>query len=206
MTRIKICGITSPDDAALAVEAGADALGFNFVPGTPRCMAPEIAGAIIAGLAPFVTCVGVFLDQPLEEVLRASAVAGVGAVQLHGSEGEDFARRIPLKVIKAIPATDAAGLRRMVGYPAHAFLLDSHRAGEAGGTGRTFPWDLAREARRHGRIVLAGGLTPENVAEAVRRARPFAVDVASGVERRPGVKDPQKVRDFVAAVRRADAA
>ena len=206
MTRIKICGITTPEEAALAVDAGADALGFNFVPGTPRCMAPEIAGAIIAGLAPFVTCVGVFLDQPLEEVLRASAVSGVGAVQLHGSEGEDFARRIPLKVIKAIPATDAAGLRRMVGYPAHAFLLDSHRAGEAGGTGRTFPWDLAREARRHGRIVLAGGLTPENVAEAVRRVRPFAVDVASGVERRPGVKDPQKVRDFVAAVRGADAA
>jgi phosphoribosylanthranilate isomerase len=206
MTRIKICGITGPDDAALAVEAGADALGFNFVPGTPRCIAPEIAGAIIAGLAPFVTCVGVFLDQSLEEVLRASAVAGVGAVQLHGCEGEDFARRIPLKVIKAIPVTDAASLRVMAGYPAHAFLLDSHRAGEAGGTGQTFPWDLAREARRHGRIVLAGGLTPGNVTEAVRRVRPFAVDVASGVERRPGVKDPQKVRDFVAAVRRADAA
>ncbi|HEY7676003.1 MAG TPA: phosphoribosylanthranilate isomerase [Candidatus Methylomirabilis sp.] len=206
MTRIKICGITDPDDAALAVEAGADALGFNFVPGTPRCIPPEIAGAIIAGLPPFVTCVGVFLDQSLEDVLRASAVAGVGAVQLHGSEGEDFARRIPLKVIKAIPVSDAASLRRMLGYPAHAFLLDSHRDGEAGGTGRTFPWDLAREAGRHGRIVLAGGLTPANVAEAVRCVRPFAVDVASGVERRPGVKDPQKVRDFVAAVRRADAA
>jgi phosphoribosylanthranilate isomerase len=206
MTRIKICGITGPDDAALAIEAGADALGFNFVPGTPRCIAPEIAGAIIAGLAPFVTCVGVFLDQSLEVVLRASAVAGVGAVQLHGCEGADFARRIPLKVIKAIPVSDAASLRVMAGYPAHAFLLDSHRAGEAGGTGQTFPWDLAREARRHGRIVLAGGLTPGNVAEAVRRVAPFAVDVASGVERRPGVKDPQKVRDFVAAVRRADAA
>ena len=204
MTRIKICGITGPEDACLAVEAGADALGFNFVPGTPRCVAPEIAGAIIAGLPPFVTTVGVFLDQPLEEVLRAAAVAGVGAVQLHGTEGADFARRIPLKVIKAIALSDRAGLAAMVGYPAHAFLLDSHRAGSAGGTGQTFPWDLALEARRHGRILLAGGLTPENVAEAVRRVRPFAVDVASGVERRPGVKDPQKVRRFVAAVRRAD--
>ena len=204
MTRIKICGITDPEGAALAVEAGADALGFNFVPGTPRRIAPEIAGAIIAGLPPFVACVGVFLDQSLEDVLRAAAVAGVGAVQLHGTEGADFARRIPLKVIKAIAISDAASLRVMPGYPAHAFLLDSHRAGEAGGTGRTFPWELAREARRHGRIVLAGGLTPENVTEAVRRVRPFAVDVASGVERAPGVKDPQKVRDFVAAVRRAD--
>ena len=205
MTRIKICGITGLEDASLAVEAGADALGFNFVPGTPRCVAPEIAGAIIAGLAPFVASVGVFLDQPLEDVLRVAAVAGVGAVQLHGTEGADFARRIPLKVIKAIAVADRKSLAVMAGYPAHAFLLDAHRAGSAGGTGRTFPWDLAMEAGRHGRILLAGGLTPENVGEAVRRVRPYAVDVASGVERRPGVKDPQKVRDFVAAVRRADA-
>jgi phosphoribosylanthranilate isomerase len=205
MTRIKICGITGPEDAAMGVEAGADALGFNFVPGTPRCVAPEIAGAIIAGLPPFVSAVGVFLDQPLEAVLRAAAVAGVGAVQLHGGEGPEYARRIPLKVIKAIAVRDGASLASMPGYPAHAFLLDSHRPGEAGGTGQPFPWDLALEARRHGRIVLAGGLTPENVGEAVRRVRPFAVDVASGVERSPGVKDPQRVRDFIAAVRRADA-
>lgn len=205
MTRVKICGITGPEDAALAAEAGAAALGFNFVPGTPRCLSPEIAGAIIAGLPPFVTAVGVFLDQPLEEVLRTAALAGVGAVQLHGSEGPDYARRIPLKVIKAIPVAGRASLAGLAGYPAHAFLLDSHRAGAPGGTGRTFDWELALEARRQGRIVLAGGLTPQNVAEAVRRVRPFAVDVASGVESRPGVKDPQKVRDFIAAVRGADA-
>jgi phosphoribosylanthranilate isomerase len=108
-------------------------------------------------------------------------------------------------VIKALAVRDRASLAAMAGYPAQAFLLDSHRTGEAGGTGQIFPWDLALEARRHGRIVLAGGLTPENVGEAVRRVRPFAVDVASGVERSPGVKDPKKVRDFVAAVRRADA-
>ena len=204
MTRIKICGITSPEDAALAVEAGADALGFNFVPGTPRCVAPEIARAVIAGLPPFVTAVGVFLDQSLEDVLRAAAVAGVGAVQLHGAEGAEFARRIPLKVIKAIAVGDPAAVASIPGYPAHAFLLDSHRTGQAGGTGQTFPWGLALEVRRHGRLVLAGGLTPENVAEAVRRVRPFAVDVASGVERSPGVKDAEKVRAFIAAVRRAD--
>lgn len=206
MTRIKLCGITGPEDAFLAVQAGADALGFNFVPGTPRCVAPEIAGAIIAGLPPFVATVGVFLNQPLEEVLRSAAVAGVGAVQLHGTEGADFARRIPLKVIKTIAVSDRDSLAAMSGYPAHAFLLDSHRPGSAGGTGQTFPWDLAREARRYAPILLAGGLNPENVGEAVRRVRPYAVDVASGVERRPGVKDPQKVRDFVAAVRRADEA
>jgi phosphoribosylanthranilate isomerase len=205
MTRIKICGITDPEGAALAADAGAAALGFNFVPGTPRCVAPEIAGAIIAGLPPFVTAVGVFLDQSLETVLRAAALAGVGAVQLHGTEGPDYVRRIPLKVIKAIAMTDRADLAAMMAYPAHAFLLDSHRAGQAGGTGRTFDWELAVEAQRHGRIILAGGLTPENVAEAVQRVRPFAVDVASGVESRPGVKDPGKVRDFIAAVRRADA-
>ncbi len=205
MTRVKICGITSPEDAGLAVEAGAHALGFNFVSGTPRCLAPEIAGAIIAGLPPLVAAVGVFLDQPLEHVLRVSALAGVTAVQLHGAEGVDYARRIPLKVIKAIAVGDAAALAAMAGYPAHAFLLDSHRTGEAGGTGQTFPWGVALEARRHGRIVLAGGLTPDNVGEAVRRVRPFAVDVASGVERSPGRKDPQKVRAFIDAVRRADA-
>jgi phosphoribosylanthranilate isomerase len=152
-----------------------------------------------------VTAVGVFLDQSLEDVLRLAAMSGVHAVQLHGTEGIAYARRIPLKVIKAVPVRDRASLAAMAAYPAAAFLLDAHRAGEPGGTGRTIPWDLVDGARRHGRIILAGGLHPGNVAEAVRRARPYGVDVASGVERAPGVKDPQKLKAFIAAVRQADA-
>jgi phosphoribosylanthranilate isomerase len=204
MTRVKICGITTAEDAAGAVEAGADALGFVFVPGTPRCIRPERAALIIAALPPLAAAVGVFVDQPLEEVLAIVNTCRLGAVQLHGEEPAAYARRLPVRVIKAIRVREAESLDGLAGYPAQAFLLDSFVEGQAGGTGITFPWALARGATRHGRIILSGGLRPETVAEAVRTVRPYGVDVSSGVERRPGQKDPEKVREFIAAVRHAD--
>ena len=204
MTRVKVCGITSREDAVAAVEAGADALGFVFVPGTPRCVHPEVAERIVGGLPPFVTSVGVFMNQPLEEVLRITARCGLQAVQLHGDEPEEYSRRIPLRVIKAVRVRDAESLRILPTYPAHAFLLDAFVEGQAGGTGTPISWELAVQAKGHAPIILSGGLRPDTVGPAVRRVRPYGVDVSSGVEVSPGRKDHQKVREFIAAVRQAD--
>jgi phosphoribosylanthranilate isomerase len=204
VTRVKICGITSREDAAAAVEAGADALGFVFVPGTPRCLHPDVAERIVGALPPFVTPVGVFVDQPLEEVVRIAARCNLQAVQLHGNEPEEFSRRIPLRVIKALRVRDVDSLRILPTYPAHAFLLDAFVEGQAGGTGTSIPWELAMRAKGHAPIILSGGLRPETVGPAVLRVRPYGVDVSSGVEASPGRKDHQKVREFIAAVRQAD--
>jgi phosphoribosylanthranilate isomerase len=204
VTRIKICGITTAGDAEGAVEAGADALGFVFVPGTPRYICPDRAASIIAALPPLVAAVGVFVDQPLEEVLATVRTCRLGAVQLHGAEPAAYAQHLPTRVIKAVRVRGAESLDALAGYPAQAFLLDAFVEGQPGGTGVAIPWAWAREAKRHGRIILSGGLRPETVAEAVRTVRPYGVDVSSGVERRPGVKDAEKVREFIAAVRRAD--
>ena len=204
MTRVKICGITTAEDAADAVAAGADALGFVFVPGTPRAVSPEAVGRIVETLPPFVTEVEVFVDRPVQDVLDIAARCGLQAVQLHGDEPAESARLISLKVIKAIRVRDAESLRPLETYPAHAFLLDAFVEGKPGGTGSVLPWDLAAQVKGPARIILSGGLRPENVDRAVRLVRPYGVDVSSGVEMRPGRKDRQKVREFIAAVRRAD--
>lgn len=204
MTRVKVCGITCREDAVAAVEAGADALGFVFVPGTPRCVRPEVAEGIVGVLPPFITPVGVFMNQPLEEVVRIAARCGLQAIQLHGDEPEAYSRRIPLRVIKAVRVRDAESLRILPTYPAHAFLLDAFVEGQPGGTGTPIAWELAVQAKGHAPIILSGGLRPETVGPAVRRVRPYGVDVSSGVEVSPGRKDHQKVREFIAAVRQAD--
>jgi phosphoribosylanthranilate isomerase len=204
VTRVKICGITSAEDAAAAVEAGADALGFVFVPGTPRLVHLDAAERIVKDLPPFVTTVGVFVDQSLEDILRIAGRCQLRAVQLHGNEPEAFSRRIPLTVIKAIRVRDARDLAPIGTYPAHAFLLDAFVEGQAGGTGTPISWDLARHATGKAPIILSGGLRPETVAQAVRTVRPYGVDVSSGVEASPGRKDHKKVREFIAAVREAD--
>ncbi len=204
MTRVKICGITSGQDAAATVAAGADALGFVFVPDSPRYIRAERAERIVAGLPPFVTSVGVFVNQALDEMLEIAARCRLQAVQLHGEESEEIARRIPLQVIKAIRVRNQESLRPVATYPAHAFLLDAYVEGKAGGPGTAFSWDLVAAVSAKVPIILSGGLRPDSVEAAVRRIRPYAVDVSSGVEFRPGEKDPQKVREFVAAVRRAD--
>ncbi len=205
MTRVKICGITSEQDAAAAVAAGADALGFVFVPGTPRQVPAALAAEITRRLPPFVAAVGVFANQPLEEVLAISGQCRLQAVQLHGDEPEAFSRALPLKVIRALRVRGEESLAPLRSYPADAFLLDAFVEGRWGGTGVTISWELARQAKGPTPIILAGGLTPETVGEAVRLVCPYGVDVSSGVEHSPGRKDHQKVREFIANVRSADA-
>ncbi len=204
MTRVKICGITSAEDAALAVDAGADALGLIFVPRTPRYVTPEAAARIIERVPPLVATVGVFVDRPLEEVVGIVAALGLHAVQLHGNEPEAYSRSVPVRVIRALRIRDAASLQPMETYPAHAFLLDAYVEGRPGGTGTPIPWDLALRAKGRAPLILSGGLRPETVAEAVRLVRPYGVDVSSGVEASAGRKDHRKVRDFIVNVRQAD--
>ncbi len=201
--RVKICGITNLDDALLAVEAGADALGFIFVEGTPRHVTPEAAAAIIRKLPPFVTPVGVFWDHPEGHVKAVAEACGLGALQFHGDESPEDASRHGLPVIKTIKVTGPQDLVRMSGYRVAAFLLDSAARWSEGEPRRPIEWQLARMAASYGRIILSAGLTPDNVARALAIARPFAVDVNSGVEARPGQKDPDKLWRFVAEVRRA---
>ncbi len=197
---IKICGITRPEDAAAAVDAGADAVGFVFWERSPRYVDPERARGIVRALPPFVTPVGVFVNQPLEHVNDVARRARLGAVQLHGDEPPGFARSIEGPVIKAV----TAGAPGALDWPEAVMLLvDAADRERRGGTGRLADWAGAAAVAARRRILLAGGLTPENVEEAVARVGPFGVDVSSGVEQSPGVKDHSKVRAFVTAARRA---
>ncbi len=205
MTKIKICGITNLDDALLAADLGADALGFIFYAKSPRSISPEAAREIIAQLPPFVLSVGVFVDEPLETVRTIAATARLDWVQLHGSEPPDYCRAAGRNVMKAIRVANESSLAAMAAYQGavRAFLLDTHKAGQKGGTGEVFDWSLALKAKQYGPVVLAGGLTPDNVAVAVYTVAPAAVDVASGVEAAPGVKDPAKLRAFIARAQEA---
>ena len=255
ITRVKICGITRVEDAALAIELGTLALGFNFYPGSPRYITAERAREIIRTVPPPVMTVGVFADEnDIELVLRVAREAGVNTIQLHGprfpgqpegdgatsrhtvipsrSEAEErnralrtkalrgssFARSgppvaarndkvnvlFPYPLIRAVTVDETFEPPSLLSLDAGAFLLDAFHPTLKGGTGQTIDWTTAREATRYGRVILAGGLTPENVAEAIRQVRPFAVDVASGVEVSPGVKDASRLRAFFAAVHEAD--
>jgi phosphoribosylanthranilate isomerase len=200
--RVKICGITNVADAVAATDAGADALGFMFFENSKRNISPAVAGEIIRELPPFISKVGVFVNPTEEFVRRAIESSGIDTLQFHGEESPEFCARFGLKVIKAFRVRDAETLRGCLNYSSCAWLLDSYVDGAHGGTGVTFDWDMALEAVRFSRmVVLAGGLKVETVAEAVRRVRPFAVDVSSGVESSPGKKDHAKVRAFVDAVR-----
>lgn len=202
--KVKICGITSVEDAEEAVEAGADAIGLMFFDGSPRRITLEQAQVIERRLPPFIIRVGVFADPALEDVYAAMHSCGLNLLQFHGAETPQFCQQFGIMTMKAFRIRDEASLRGMTDYQTDAFLLDSYVPGRTGGTGETFNWQLAVEAAKFGKpIFLAGGLTPENVAEAVRTVRPFAVDVSSGVEQSPGKKDPKKMRDFIAAVRSA---
>jgi phosphoribosylanthranilate isomerase len=204
VVRVKICGITTADDARLCIEAGADALGFIFVEKTPRFVTPPQARAIIATLPPLVTPVGIFWDHAPGHVKAVAEECGLAALQFHGEEAPEDLAQYRLPVIKTIKVDGPAVLERIARYQVAAFLLDSPARWSEGETRTPISWDVARAATAAGhRIVLAAGLTPDNVAEAVRRARPYAVDVNSGVEARPGTKDLDKVRRFVAAAKGA---
>jgi phosphoribosylanthranilate isomerase len=200
IARVKICGVTRLEDALLAARLGADALGFNFWPGSKRHVTPAVAQAIISRLPPFVTPVGVFVNQSEGEMRAIAAETGIQMFQLHGDEPPELCSRLPLPVVKAIPVDQVATLSRLLSYEVRAFLLDTPSRGY-GGTGRPFDWSLAEGVSEVAPVILAGGLTPENVAEAVRAVRPWAVDVASGVESSPGVKDADRMSRFVNAVR-----
>lgn len=204
MTRIKMCGITSPGDALLAVEAGADAIGLIFWPASRRAVDIARAQAIVRVLPPLVATVGVFVDETPDHVRTVADAVGLSGVQLHGAEQPEPWARFPRPVLKALVVEaydDSPWQTARAGI-----LVDAHDPVAVGGTGRTVDWALAARIAATRPLVLAGGLTPDNVGDAVRRVRPWGVDVASGIERAPGLKDPDRVRAFVAAVRAADAA
>jgi phosphoribosylanthranilate isomerase len=201
---VKICGITNIDDALAAAEAGADALGFILGAQSPRLVSTEAAAQIISQVPPFIVKTGVFADAPPDLVYRAIAECGLNLLQFHGSESPEYCAQFGLMCMKAFRIRDTESLKALADYPTEAWLLDAYDPEKPGGTGATFNWELAAEAGKLGRpIFLAGGLTPENVGEAIRLARPYAVDVSSGVEAAPGRKDHRKIRDFVRAAKSA---
>jgi phosphoribosylanthranilate isomerase len=196
---VKICGITRLEDAEAAVASGAAAIGFVFWPRSPRFIDPFRAARISAALPPFVMAVGVFVNQPVEYVNGVAAVARLGAVQLHGDEDVAVARAIVRPIIKSFSVD--GGTPDVSRWPARVMpLLDVDDPARRGGTGRTIDWSAAAAVARQRRVLLAGGLTPENVAEAVARVRPFGVDVSSGVETAPGIKNPERLRALFEAL------
>ena len=203
MIKIKICGITNLDDAMAAAEDGADALGFIFYKKSARYIDPGKTAEIVRQLPPFLTPVAVFVNEREEKIRDIQFTTGIKVLQFHGDERPEFCDRFATRVIKAFQVKDKDSLKHMAHYHVGALLLDSYRDGMRGGTGTTFDWHLAVVAKTLGRVVLAGGLTPENVAEAVKLVQPYGVDVAGGVEREKGLKDHAKLKKFITAVRRA---
>jgi phosphoribosylanthranilate isomerase len=207
-TFVKICGITSAEDALLAAEAGADAVGFVFWPKSPRLVDAAAARRIGDVLPASIVRVGVFVDAPRDELARTADEAGLDLLQLHGSEPPEALVDLPRRALKAVRVSSGFAPQTALQYEGRAagLLLDTHREGIPGGTGETFDWSLVREVRRRAAfLVLAGGLAPDNVAAALRAVGPDGVDVSSGVEQAPGRKDPAKVKAFVEAVRRLEA-
>ena len=197
---VKICGITRMQDARAAVDAGARALGFVFWPNSPRFVDPYRARAIVATLPPFVTAVGLFVNQPTAYIRGVASLVRLGAIQLHGDESPADAATLRMPVIKALPVTapvDAWPARTIV-------LLDAHDPDRRGGTGQVIDWTAAKAIAARRPVLLAGGLTPDNAADAIARVRPFGIDVSSGVEQSPGIKDHQRLRALFEAVHDAD--
>jgi phosphoribosylanthranilate isomerase len=206
-TKVKICGVTNLGDAELAVSFGAWAIGLVFYPESPRRCEDEVAAEIGTALKRRTEVVGVFVNAPLEEVVASVEGASLTMIQLHGDEGplycQEAGRRTGAKVIKAARIRDSAQIRALSAYKTDYHLLDTFVPGRPGGTGQRFDWSLAAEHPREPPILLSGGIRPENVAEAVTLVRPFAIDVASGVESSPGRKDPEKLKAFFRAAHEA---
>lgn len=196
--KVKICGITNRNDASAAVDSGVDALGFVFFQDSPRCVSIKDAAAIIKKLPSFVTAIGLFVNEKPEQIEKIISMTGIDVIQFHGNETPDmcnFSRRI----IKAIRVKSLESLDPLIHFKdkVSEFLLDTFTPDILGGTGQIFNWDIAVDAKQFGRIILAGGLTPDNIAEAVRRVRPYGVDVSSGVESEKGKKDHNKMKLFI---------
>lgn len=201
--RIKICGITRLEDALHAAACGADALGFVFYDPSPRAVSPEAARTIIAALPPFVTVTGLFVNEEPRRIREVAEFCRLDVVQLHGDEKPQDCLLAPLRVIKALRVRGPESLADLGSYAVSALLLDAWSPDSYGGTGHSFNWDLAAGVAAKHPIILAGGLGPHNVAEAVSRVRPYGVDVSSGVESDPGKKDPRLVEDFIRLVKYA---
>jgi len=205
IVKIKICGITNQEDAALAVAAGADAVGFVFYRKSPRAAEPAVVRAIVAGLPPFVLPVGVFVNEDASVVRNVMDDCGLALAQLHGDETAVYCQALGRPVLKALRLKDRGSFLALAEFQGRAnvrgFLIDAHSEQAYGGTGMTADWTLAAEAARSTPIVLAGGLTPANVAQAIQAVRPYGIDVSSGVEAGPGKKDPVKLKAFIEAAR-----
>jgi phosphoribosylanthranilate isomerase len=198
---VKICGVRRHDDALLAADLGAAAIGFVFWPGSPRFIDPYRARAIAAALPAFVTAIGVFVDQPEEYINDVAGLVRLGAVQLHGHEPVQSFVRAPYRVIKSVPVGAGFDPAESLALPKHVtVLLDAHDPVRHGGTGRTIDWHAAAGVARTRRTILSGGLTAANVQHAIDTVNPYAIDVSSGVEASPGVKDPAKLRDLFAVI------
>lgn len=203
--KVKICGIRTLEEARAAVDAGADYLGFNFWPASRRYVSVETANSIICELPPFVSSIGVFVNESASRIREVARLAGLRAVQLHGDETPEFCAGLEginrIKAVRIGSGFDPAIIKE---YPVDSVLLDSQVRGSYGGTGRSFDWRLAIEAKRYASVFLAGGITIENVGEAILSVRPACIDVCSGVEAEPGRKDLEKVRDFMREAARAN--
>lgn len=203
--KVKVCGITNAEDALAAVEAGADALGFIFYEKSPRYVVPAVAANIIAELPPLVTPVGVFVNEGLATVRSIMDTCGLAMAQLHGDENVSYCRELARRAMKALRLRDRGSLLALAEYQGRGgvrgFVLDAFSELSYGGTGQITDWGLAAEVAKSTPILLAGGLTPDNVTEAIHTVRPYGVDVSSGVESAPGKKDHAKMRAFVDAVR-----
>ena len=201
--RVKVCGITDLADAQAVVAAGADALGFVFYEKSPRCVATEKAAEIVAALPPFVTTVGLFVNAGQDVISSTMMTAGLDVAQLHGDETPADCRLAPWRTIKALRVKNADSLHSAADYPVSALLLDAWSDDAYGGTGKQFDWQLVQQLNSQCPVILAGGLNPDNVAAAIATAKPYAVDVSSGVELSPGRKDIEKVNKFIQQVRNA---
>ena len=204
MTKIKICGITNVEDATWAANLGADALGFVFYKDSPRCIREDTAKEIIRKLPPFVSSVGVFVNEKEDRVREISADCCLDILQFHGNESPDFCSHFDKKVIKAFSINDRKYLEVIPSYQVSAVLLDTYYEEIYGGGGKAFNWELASESKRFaGRVILAGGLDPANVLKAIQMVEPYGVDVSSGVESKPGKKDHVKLEKFIKTVKKA---
>ena len=195
--KVKVCGMTSLKDALNAVEGGADAVGFIFYKKSPRSVTMKTVREIVLELPPFVDTVGVFVDETAEQINKIADYCNLDIIQLHGDESPIFCKKIRRKVIKAFRIKDMQSVKKLSSFQVSGFLLDTFSENLHGGTGKVFDWNLALPAKKFGPVIMAGGLTPNNVQQAVRQIRPYGVDVCSGVESEPGIKDHKKVRAFL---------
>ena len=195
--KVKVCGMTNLKDTLLAVEEGSDAVGFIFYKKSPRSVTMKLVREIVIELPPFVDTVGVFVDETAEKINKIADYCNLDMVQLHGDESPTFCKRMRRRVIKAFRVIDMQSVKNISNFQVSGFILDTFSESLHGGTGKVFDWNLALPAKKFGPVIMAGGLTPNNVRQAIQRVRPYGVDVCSGVESEPGIKDHKKIRVFL---------